>query len=139
MSIFYVAAHALVVNKDGRILITKRSSKIDYMPLKWDIPGGTVEVGETVEEALLRELLEETHLNVIPIRPVYVYSNLSQIPSKQTVQIIYSCKYLGGDIVLNPDEHDDYQWINRSELKDYECIAFLDAFSKSLDAKGNDE
>lgn len=135
MSIFYVAAHALVENEDGRILITKRSSLNDYMPLKWDIPGGTVEVGETVEEALIRELLEETQLNVLPIRPIYAYSNLSQIPNRQTVQIIYLCKYLSGDIVLNPEEHNEYKWINRSELRNFECIAFLDAFSKSLDTR----
>ena len=133
MSIFYIAAHALVVNKDGYILITKRSSKNDYMPLKWDIPGGTVEVGETVEETLVRELLEETHLDVVPIRPIYAYTNLSQIPNRQTVQIIFLCKYLGGDIVLNPEEHDEYQWINCSDLKNFECIAFLDAFSKCAD------
>lgn len=137
MSIFYVAAHALVVNEDGCILIIKRSSKNDYMPLKWDIPGGTVEVGETVEEALLREMLEETHLNVIPIRPIYAYSNLSQIPHRQTVQIVYLCKYIGGDIVLNPEEHDEYQWINCSDLKNFECIAFLDAFSKFADTNEN--
>lgn len=135
MSIFYVAAHALVENIDGCILITKRSAKNDYMPLKWDIPGGTVEVGETVEDALLRELLEETHLNVIPMRPVFVYSNLSQIPNRQTVQIVYLCKYLDGDIVLNPDEHDEYQWINFSDLKKFDCIAFLESFSDFLNTR----
>ncbi len=126
MSIFFVAAHALVVNSEKKVLVTKRAKCNDYMPLKWDIPGGTVEPGETVEEALIRELKEETNIAIVPLHPVYVYSNLSQLPKRQTVQIVFTCKYIEGEITLNPEEHDEYRWIDFSELKNLECIAFLD-------------
>lgn len=52
---FYVAVHALI-GHNGKYLATRRSSLNDYMPLKWDIPGGYVEPGETMEQALVREL-----------------------------------------------------------------------------------
>ena len=125
MSIFYVAAHALILNDDKKVLTLKRANCTDYMPLKWDIPGGTVEVGETIEDALIRELQEETGIIIEPMYPIYVYSNLSQLPKRQTIQIVYMCKYKSGDVILNPTEHIEYQWVNYNDLKQFDCIAFL--------------
>ena len=127
MSIFYVAAHALVVDNEKKVLVMKRSSCNDYMPLFWDIPGGTVEVGETVEKALIRELKEETNIDIEPLYPIFAYSNLSQLPKRQTVQLVYTCKFKGGNIVLNPNEHEDYKWMNYSDIRNLRCIAFLES------------
>lgn len=132
MSIFYVAAHALVINDENKVLVTRRSLNNDYMPHFWDIPGGTVEDGETVEEALIRELQEETTLKIKPLEPIYAYSNLSQLPNRQTVQIVYKCKYEKGEVKLNPLEHDDYKWIDYSEIKNLKCIAFLSELVKKV-------
>jgi mutator protein MutT len=125
MSIFYVAAHALILDVENRVLVTRRPADDNYMPLHWDIPGGTVEAGEKVEEALVREVLEETKLTVMPLQPIFVYSNLSQLPKRQTIQIVYSCALLRGQIVLQPEEHDDYRWVGLNELAALNCIAFL--------------
>ena len=126
MSIFYVAAHALVMNSEKKILALRRAEDNDYMPLKWDIPGGTVEVGETVEEALVRELKEETCIEIKPLYPIYVHSNLSQLPKRQTVQIVYICEYQKGEVMLNPREHTEYQWMHYDDLNKLDCIAFLE-------------
>ncbi len=125
MSSFYIAGHALIKNNEGKYLILKRAVCNDYMPLIWDIPGGTVEMGETVEETIKREIQEECALDVIPISPMYVYSNLSQIPNRHTVQIVYYCNYVSGEIKLNPREHGDYKWVSKEELANYDKIAFL--------------
>lgn len=125
MSVFFVAAHALIVNNEHKFLIGRRPQNDDYMPLHWDIPGGTVEEGERVEDSLLREVREETNLTVIPVKPIFVYSNLSQLPKRQTIQIVYSCTYLGGNIVLEPREHDEYRWVDAASLAGLNCIAFL--------------
>ena len=98
------------------------------MPLKWDLPGGTVEAGETVEETLLREVREETNLNIKPLYPIYVYNNLDQLPIRQTIQIVYLCECLdeNNDVIrLNSLEHEEYKWIDFSELNRFDCIAFL--------------
>lgn len=128
MSSFYIAAHALILNSSNQLLVLKRSLQNDYMPLKWDLPGGTVELGETVEEALKRELKEEANISIEVMRPLYVYTNLSQIPERQTVQIVFLCNFLGGEIHLNPEEHDAYKWIDYNEIFSLECIAYLDNF-----------
>ena len=131
MSMFYVAAHALVKNGDGKVLVLKRAECNDYMPLTWDIPGGTVEFGETVEEALVRELKEETGIDITPLQPIYAYTNLSQLPARQTIQLVYLCDYHGGDVHLNPEEHEDYAWIEYAEISTLRCIAFLDGLIKN--------
>src|SRR4051812_12924157 len=57
-----VGVGAVIVDHHGRVVIVKRS----HEPLKgeWSLPGGTVEVGETLAEALVREVREETGLDV---------------------------------------------------------------------------
>lgn len=129
MTAFYIAAHALIM-RDGLVLVTRRSEINDYMPLKWDIPGGFVEPGEPIEEALRREIKEETNLNVRVNKVLYIYSNLSQLPEKQVFQAVYLCEYENGDIKLNPEEHDEHAWISKEEMADLEAIAFLDSFLK---------
>lgn len=135
MSIFYVAAHALIMNDEKKVLTLKRAECTDYMPMKWDIPGGTVEAGETVEDALVRELKEETGISIKPLYPIYVYSNLNQLPQRQTVQIVYFCDYKKGEITLNPKEHTDYRWVHYDELKKFDCIAFLEGLISNYKIK----
>jgi len=59
---------AAIIERDGKILIAKRSST-SSLPNKWEFPGGKVEAGETTEECLARELWEEFNINVpsVPI------------------------------------------------------------------------
>lgn len=135
MSIFFVAAHALIMDSEKKVLTLKRAECTNYMPLKWDIPGGTVEVGETVEEALVRELNEETGIQIKPLYPIYAYSNLSQLPQRQTVQIVYMCEYQQGEVTLNPKEHIEYKWVHYDDLKKLDCIAFLKGLISNYEFK----
>ena len=127
MTAFYMAAHALI-RRDDLFLVTRRSAVNDYMPLKWDIPGGFVEPGEPMEEALKRELKEETNLTVRVDKVLYIYSNLSQLPKKQVFQAVYLCDYIDGEIKINPEEHDQYTWMKKEQLPALDAIAFLKAF-----------
>lgn len=129
MTEFYMAAHALI-RKDDLFLVTRRSEINDYMPLKWDIPGGFVEAGEPMEVALKREIKEETNINAIVDKVLYIYSNLSQLPKKQVFQAVYLCDYSDGEIKLNPEEHDQYAWIKKEKLIALDTIAFLESFLK---------
>lgn len=71
-------AVAVIINKRGEILISQRRPTADQGGL-WEFPGGKVESGETVEEALQRELNEELGIRVIQMRPLirfpYCYTN----------------------------------------------------------------
>lgn len=124
MTTLFVAAHALIM-KDDRFLVTKRLASDGYMPGKWDLPGGTIEVGETVEEGLFREVAEETTLSIEITRPFSIYTTLSQLPERKNVAVVYLCRWLSGDVQLS--EHDEYHWITKDELAQLDRIHFLEA------------
>lgn len=130
MTKFFVAGHALI-EREGKYLVTRRSELSTYMPLKWDIPGGVVKPRETLEEAIYREVSEETGLAIQVGRVVYVYANRDQLPVRQTFQIVYLCKYKGGEVRLIPSEHDMYQWLDYSDIASIDMIDFLRELVKS--------
>jgi len=121
---FFMAGHALI-EREGKYLVTRRSRINTYMPLKWDIPGGIVEPGETVEETIFREINEEIGLTIDIGRVVYVYVNRDQLPARQTFQTVYLCKYRSGKVHLNPSEHDMYQWLEYDDIASVDMIDFL--------------
>lgn len=120
-----VAVHAFI-EKDGKFLTTLRSSINDYKPGEWDFPGGTVEFSEEPLEALNREILEETGLKVEISKPIYVCSQAQD--SRHQFWIIYECKYVGGEVKLNPEEHEKYLWVDNSKISKLPMIYFLNKF-----------
>lgn len=70
-----VGVGAVVVHA-GRVLLIERANE----PLKgeWSLPGGGLEVGETLEEGVMREVLEETGLRVTPVRVAEVFDRISR-------------------------------------------------------------
>ena len=104
-----------VVIRDGRALLIRRGSE----PLKgeWSIPGGMLEIGETLVEGVERELLEETGLTVRVIELIEVFERIShaevagEIPGKKRplyhfVIIDYLCEAVNGEAVAGSDVTD---------------------------------
>ena len=77
-------------NFKGIVLIERKNP-----PLGLAIPGGFVDVGETVEQALVREMKEETSLDVEIVRLLGVYSDPNRDPRFHTVSITFVCKAYG--------------------------------------------
>jgi 8-oxo-dGTP diphosphatase len=123
MTRFYVAAHGLV-HRDGLYLATRRSPVNTYKPGLWDIPGGTVDHGETLEQALHREVREETSLTVSIDRIVHAYTNAAE-PGRETVQCVFKCEWIAGEVRLNPAEHDDHKWLSLTDLSALHSMAFV--------------
>lgn len=97
----------------------------DY-PGEWELPGGSVEVGEKLEAALAREILEETGLSVRIGRPFYAstFEADGQEGRKVTVVAIeYLCETTSkGPIGVSPTEHDAYAWVSPSDLDKYRLV-----------------
>jgi 8-oxo-dGTP diphosphatase len=130
MTLFYGAAHGMI-EKDGHYLVTRRSARDDYMPLKWDIPGGGVDAGESLEDGLLREVEEETKIKIRVEKLLYAYTNLATLPERQTFQTVWLCRYVGGEVELDPDDHDQYAWASKDEINELDAMAFLAGFRES--------
>lgn len=96
-----VAVDAIIVFEPGRVVLIKRR----FPPFKdfWALPGGIVKYGESVEDALLREVLEETGLTVKINRLVGVYSNPSRDPRGHVISICFLCEFFGGVLKANSD------------------------------------
>ncbi|SNR74625.1 NUDIX domain-containing protein [Desulfurobacterium atlanticum] len=73
-------------NFTGVVLIERK-----YPPIGLALPGGFVDYGETVEEAVIREMKEETGLDVIILRQFHVYSDPARDPRQHTVSVVFEC------------------------------------------------
>jgi len=108
-----------VVLRDGKILLIRRSTSpyVGY----WALPGGFVELGETVEEAVAREVKEETDLTCVPAGLVGVYSDPKRDPRGHTITIVYVLKIAGG-VARKTAEASEVRYFDFDELP--EKIAF---------------
>jgi len=96
---------AVILNDAGHVLLQRRSDDGE-----WGLPGGAMEPGEEPAESLVREVREETALEVVPERIVGVYSGpdfrVSYANGDQAmiVSITFACRSLGGEPRINDDE-----------------------------------
>lgn len=113
MNIVVVAA---LIKKDDKILIAKRATGDENVLGKWEFPGGKVEINESEEHAIEREILEEFELKIKAKK--YVKNNICKYPKKTVDLRLYECEYLGGQFRLH--DHSEYKWIERSEILNYD-------------------
>ena len=81
---------AAIIKKDDKIFITKRSYG-EFIDM-WEFPGGKVEVGETQEEALIREIKEELELDITNLN--YLTTVEYDYPSFHLIMHCFICSYL---------------------------------------------
>ena len=126
---------AAIFDEQGRILLTKRSDNG-----QWCLPGGAVDPGETVAEAIEREVWEETGLRVSVKRLVGVYSHSDQLvvyPDGNKVQVValhFEVEVIEGMAGLS-DEVSDFGYFSLEEMDGLEFLGrhkerILDTYEK---------
>jgi 8-oxo-dGTP diphosphatase len=107
-----------VVFKDDKVLLIRRAKP----PAKglWAIPGGSVELGETLQQAAERETLEETNLTIQATKPVFTFEVIEKDDNNRVrfhyVIIDLVADYISG-IPLPGDDADEVRWVSSRELK----------------------
>lgn len=102
-----------IVLKEGKVLIVRR--KKGEGDLLWQFPGGTVEQGETFEQAVVRELKEETGVTVS------IKKNLGERvhPYTKKYMAYIACQYIEGELIISDDDLDKVEWVDKDKLTDY--------------------
>lgn len=91
----------VIVSDDEEVVLIRRGS--EPFAGQWALPGGFVEVGETVEEAAIREAAEETGLAVEIARLVGVYSDPERDPRGHNVSVAFLARVLSGELSAATD------------------------------------
>jgi 8-oxo-dGTP diphosphatase len=111
---------ALIFDR-GRILLVERGKE----PLKgyWSLPGGVLEIGETLEQGIVREVREETGLEVEPLTMLEIFERIIRdsqgAPEYHYVLIDYICRVTGGSLRA-ADDASRVAWVPRRLLSDYQ-------------------
>jgi len=115
----YLAVSAAII-RNGKVLVVRRARQpaLNF----YTLPGGAVEPGETLFNAVVREVREETSLDIEPValaghREVIVRDDQGRV-ERHFVILSFAARWRGGEPVLN-DELDDARWLDLAELSGY--------------------
>lgn len=127
-----VSVAGIVVRDDGRVLVIKRDDNGH-----WEAPGGVLELDESFEAGVQREVLEETGLEVTIERLTGVYKNLTH----GIVALVYRCRPAGGEPHVT-EEAREIRWMTKEEAQSAMTPAFgvrvLDAFEEAPRSRVHD-
>lgn len=127
-----VSVAGIVVREDGRVLVIRRADNGH-----WEAPGGVLELDESFEDGVRREVLEETGLEVEVERLTGVYKNLI----RGIVALVYRCRPTGGEPHATAEAR-EIRWMTTEEVQSAMVPAFgarvLDAFEETPQSRAHD-
>lgn len=127
-----VSVAGIVVRDDDRVLVIRRDDNGE-----WEAPGGVLELDESFEDGVRREVLEETGLKVTVERLTGVYKNLTH----GIVALVYRCSPAEGDTHRTAEAR-EVRWMTREEVESAMNPAFavrvVDAFGDDVHSRAHD-
>lgn len=109
-----IVVSAAIIHRDDKLLISQRleGSHLEFL---WEFPGGKVEEGESPEECIVREIMEELRIN---IRVTDIYDVVFHKYEDRTILLlVYDCEYISGE--PKPIECNAFNWVTAEELSLY--------------------
>lgn len=109
-----------IIPSERTVLVLRRSSADRFLPGAYDLPGGGLEPGESPDDGIRREVLEETGLHTSIVRPLGSRTHLLDPDSgkQDKVLIVYLLSVTkGGFRITLSEEHDEFRWVSDSDLE----------------------
>ncbi|PAV12257.1 DNA mismatch repair protein MutT [Methanosarcina spelaei] len=116
---YIISIYAILRNEKGEFLLLRRSENSHSNPGKWDLPGGKLIRGEPLEEAVVREVWEETGISIVP-GEIAGYATF-ELPDKKVIAVVYDGGYLIAEVNLS-DEHIEHTWISLDSILELDTL-----------------
>jgi 8-oxo-dGTP diphosphatase len=122
-----VSVTGVVVDDHGRALLIQRRDNHH-----WEPPGGVLELGESIDDGLRREVREETGLAVEPETLTGVYKNMK----RGIIALVFRCRVTGGELSVS-DEAEAFRWVTESDISELASEAYAVRVLDSLRSGGH--
>lgn len=111
-----VGVGALIFNDEGKILLALRGQKAKNERGKWEIPGGAVDFGETLKDAIVREAKEELGVEIEVIEMLQVADHILPDEKQHWVSPTYFCRIVNGTPkIMEPEKCERLGWFSIDE------------------------
>ena len=121
---YHLSVLGVIQRPDGKYLITKRAADKAWAPGWWEVSGGAAIAGETSEDAVKREILEETGLDVTNAEGGFLFSYHRENPGEGDNYFVDVYKYhmdsTEADIKLQTEETNAFQIADAAQLSEYD-------------------
>lgn len=109
-----------ILIKEEKIILTKRASSVKNFPNYWEFPGGKVENGETLIQALIRELQEELNI-IVNEKSVIGFPN-NQLKTEQFTLTLFLINQWENEITLDPKIHSEMLTVEANQLNTFDSL-----------------
>jgi 8-oxo-dGTP pyrophosphatase MutT (NUDIX family) len=106
----FLVCVVFVIEREGRILLLRRSLAKDHAAGEWETGSGGVLPGETPQAAVVREAKEETGLEIEIVSVIDAFHFYRGTERRETIGISFHCRAAGGEVKLS-DEHEEARWV----------------------------
>lgn len=113
-----VGIGAIIVNKDGKVLLSRRGEKAKNERGKWEFPGGSVEFGDTMKDTIIREMEEELGITIETIQHLPPIDHIIPEDNQHWVTSTFISRIVEGvPTIMEPEKCSDVKWFSLDELK----------------------
>jgi ADP-ribose pyrophosphatase YjhB (NUDIX family) len=123
-----------VIVEEGRVLLVQRGT--EPAKGKWSIPGGLIDVGESLREAVAREVREETGLLVEPLELIELLDRIHRDGDRVRYHYViadYLCRVVGGTLLAASDA-DAVRWVERAEWNSHSALGIEPITARVIEA-----
>lgn len=124
---FALCVNLVLFDQHGHVLVLKRSSLCKTNASKWELPGGKIEAGESFDNALEREISEETGFTVA----IHTAAGtaMQETEENRIVHLVMIGTILSGGLSISK-EHDEYKWANIMEIQGLDKADWFDEYAR---------